>query len=57
MPSVMKTDTDRTYEQEEKTAVTRRAPVTLSEHERTDVERKIESDIRHTLFFLPVSWK
>lgn len=31
-----------------KAAVTRRTPVTLSEHGRTDVERKIESDISHT---------
>lgn len=37
--------------QEKKDSVTRRAPVTLSEHSHIDVERKIEPDISHTLSF------
>lgn len=50
----MKTDTDRTYEQEEKKKGygDKTSPaVTLSERGHTDVERKIESEISHTFFF------
>lgn len=57
MSSVMETDRDRTYEVEkrkkkEKAMVTRRAPVTLSEHDHTGAKGEIDFDISHTLFFL-----
>lgn len=47
----METDPDRTYEHEKRAAVTRRTLVTSSEHGRTDVERKTDLDISHTIFF------